>query len=112
MHSTERRLVAICLTLNLTLWLTLPVLTRFHKKKIIRKEVNLLSGGKDETAVEEKTTAAELEQERKDTPIVAHWHQNLTLALLTQRPEINLGATPAEVRECTFELGARCAGGF
>jgi hypothetical protein len=79
------------------------VLTRYHKKKVVRKEVNLLSGGKEESA-EDEPTPVELEQERKDTPIVGHWHQNLTLALLTQRPEINLGATPAEVRECTSQL--------
>lgn len=47
----------------------LLVLTRYHKKKIIRKEKNLLSGKKEDTK-EAEQTPEEIEAENRATPIV------------------------------------------
>lgn len=46
-------------------------------------------------------------------PIVSHWHSNLTLGLIGQRPDLNLAAAPEEVRDfVTLEpSGQRTADG-
>lgn len=58
------------------------MLTRYRKKPKVRKEHNLLSS-KDEKPVEE---------EEDNTPgiIAPYWHPNLTLALISDSPSLNL----------------------
>lgn len=77
------------------------VLTRYAPKKKIRKEVNLLAK-KNETAAaddEKPLTKEELEEERRSTPVVSYWHQNLTLAIVPDRNEIKLEGTHPETAQ-------------
>lgn len=72
-------------------------LTRYLPKKRVRKEKLLIGGSTDPLDVEHEDEADDTAAE---VPIVSYWHQNLTLGLVTDRTELNLGAIPPEAKEC------------
>ncbi|CDZ97998.1 Transmembrane protein [Phaffia rhodozyma] len=75
------------------------LLTRYAPKKKIRKEKSLIGGKDDEEEEDVILSLAQIEEEHKTTPIISYWHPNLTLAIVSDRPNIIEQALPPDSKE-------------
>ncbi|KAF9084531.1 hypothetical protein BGX23_010431 [Mortierella sp. AD031] len=76
---------------------TRKMLTRYYKKKKEFK-VKKLVGGKQEVEPEPEKPVEETSTPEAGSTIVSYWHQNLTIALLSDRSAIPYAALPPEMK--------------
>ncbi|CAG8490458.1 2965_t:CDS:10 [Paraglomus occultum] len=71
------------------------LLTRYYPKRKEVKTRKLLSGGESEEA--EEKDVDDTESSDKDTPIISHWHQNLTINIVSDSTIIPYASIPSHI---------------